>query len=53
MFIILDYIFDADHPWMVCIGVPYGTHLWQVADSAEQNSTFKKKLAQKKVKLLE
>jgi hypothetical protein len=24
----LKYINDDNHPWMVCIGVPYGTHLW-------------------------
>ena len=25
---------------MVCIGVPYGTSLWQVADLKEQNGSF-------------
>jgi hypothetical protein len=24
----LDYIFDSTHQWYVCIGVPYGTHIW-------------------------
>ena len=28
---------NTDHPWMVCQGVPYGTSLWQVADSSKQN----------------
>ena len=37
----LRYITDKDHEWMVCIGVPYGTHLWQVADSSQQNGRFK------------
>lgn len=37
----LDYIFDKSHEWSVCIGVPYGTHLWQVADSSELNGCFK------------
>jgi hypothetical protein len=37
----LKYIADPQHPWSVCFGVPYGTHLWQVADSSEQNGTFK------------
>ena len=33
----LRYISNESHPWVVCIGVPYGTHLWQVADSEELN----------------
>jgi hypothetical protein len=24
-----------------CIKLPYGTHLWQVGDSSEQNGSFK------------
>ena len=35
------YINDQGHPWKVCFGVPYGTSLWQVADSSEQNGCFK------------
>jgi hypothetical protein len=27
----LKYINHVDHLWTVCLGVPYGTHLWQVA----------------------
>lgn len=41
----LEYITNQDHPWMVCIGVPYGTHIWQVHDSSELNGTFKIKLS--------
>ena len=37
----LKYITGNDHKWKVCIGVPYGTHLWQVADSPEMNGAFK------------
>ena len=37
----LQYVTSPDHPWMVCQGVPYGTSLWQVADSSEQNGAFK------------
>ena len=37
----LRYVTDSNHPWMVCQGVPYGTSLWQVADSSEQNGSFK------------
>ena len=36
----LDYILDKNHEWNVCIGVPYGTHLWQVGDSEAQNGSF-------------
>jgi hypothetical protein len=27
--------------WCCCIGLPYGTHLWQVGDSPAQNGSFK------------
>jgi hypothetical protein len=37
----LDFINDPNHPWVVCLGVPYGTHLWQVADATELNGCFK------------
>jgi len=37
----LSYINDEKHKWIVCIGVPNGTSLWQVGDSAEQNGCFK------------
>ena len=33
----LEYVNNALHLWCACIGVPYGTDLWQVEDSAEQN----------------
>ena len=36
----LQYISDPDHEWCVVIGVPYGTALWQVRDSAEQNGSL-------------
>jgi hypothetical protein len=48
----LDYINDPLHPWSVCIGVPYGTSLWQVGDSTEQNGNFKVRLNQKKEMVL-
>ena len=31
----LEYITNTNHPWMVCIGIPYGTSLCQVADLKE------------------
>ena len=44
----LEYINSEEHPWTVCIGVPYGTHIWQVADSSQQNGIFKLLLAKAK-----
>jgi hypothetical protein len=40
----LKYITDDAHRWKVCIGVPYGMHIWQPQDSTEFNGTFKMKL---------
>ena len=37
----LEYINHPDHRWNVCLGVPYGTAIWQVADSSQQNGKFK------------
>ena len=36
----LSYINDDEHLWSVCFGVLYGTALWQVGDSAQQNGAF-------------
>ena len=41
----LDYICDNQHKCQVCIGVPYGTYLWQMGDSKEQNGSSKIALA--------
>ena len=55
----LAYVNDAEHQWVACIGVPYGTALWQVGDSTKQNgcykmavSSCKKQLMQKRQKLM-
>ncbi len=37
----LDYITAEDTKWTDCIGVPYGTYVWQVGDSSKQNGAFK------------
>jgi hypothetical protein len=37
----LDYVHSDPNRWEVCIGVPYGTHLWQVADSPQLNGAYK------------
>jgi hypothetical protein len=48
----LHYINDPDHEWIVCIGVPYGTSYWQVADSSEQNGSYKMALSTEKKELV-
>jgi hypothetical protein len=37
----LEYTLESNRPWTCCIGMPYGTSMWQVGDSTEQNGTFK------------
>jgi len=49
----LDYVNSADTKWTVCIGVPYGTNLWQVGDSTQQNGAYKSRLTLEKQLLLE
>jgi hypothetical protein len=49
----LKYINDKSHPWTVCLGVPYGTHIWQVGDAPELNGCFKTALYRSKREYLE
>jgi hypothetical protein len=49
----LPYVNNPDHRWFVCIGVPYGTALWQVGDSMEQNGSFKMSMNRMKEFLLQ
>jgi hypothetical protein len=49
----LDYINTDATKWTVCIGVPYGTNLWQVGDSAQQNGAYKSRLSLEKHLLVE
>jgi hypothetical protein len=44
----LEYINNDNCKWHVNIGVPYGTHIWQVADSSQVNGLFKIKVAETK-----
>ena len=48
----LKYVIDPNHEWVVVIGVPYGTALWQVGDSSEQNGAYNISLAKGKEILL-
>jgi hypothetical protein len=48
----LQYIYGVSHEWVVCIGVPYGTSYWQVADSSEQNGSYKMALSAAKKELV-
>ena len=49
----LKYINDPKTKWNVTIGVPYGTALWQVGDSSEQNGSFKMDLTKQKKQLFQ
>ncbi len=49
----LDYINNPSSKWTVCIGMPYGTNLWQVGDSSQQNGAYKMCLTVEKHNLLE
>ncbi len=48
----LQYINNPKDYWVVCIGVPYGTALWQVGDSKEQNGSFNIAMTKAKDELL-
>jgi hypothetical protein len=37
----LIYINEPKTKWVVVLGLPYGTHVWQVGDAIEQNGAFK------------
>jgi hypothetical protein len=47
----VEYI-HGDDGWTVCIGIPYGTSLWQVGDSKQQNGQYKDKSKEGKERLL-
>ena len=44
----LEYICEPKHEWALCIGVPYGTALWHVGDSPEQNGAMNMASVEKK-----
>ena len=50
---LLRYVNTYPHRWNVCIGVPYGTALWQVGDSSKQNGTFNINLTDVKCTMLQ
>jgi hypothetical protein len=47
----VEYI-HGDKEWTVCIGVPYGTSLWQVGDSKQQNCQYKDKSKEGKERIV-
>ena len=49
----LQYINTPEDHYVTCIGVPYGTALWQVGDSSEQNGSFNMAMTAEKRKLLQ
>jgi hypothetical protein len=48
----LGYINDESHLWKSCIGLPNGTHSWQVGDSEEQNGSYKVETTREKAELV-
>ena len=48
----LKYINDDAHCWTFCIGLPNGTHKWQVGDSKEQNGSYKMEWTREKMLLV-
>ena len=48
----LQYIMNPLYEWVVCIGVPYETALWQVSDASEQNGAYKIALVRAKENLI-
>jgi hypothetical protein len=49
----LQYINDPSHKWYSCFGVPYATHIWQVADASSLNGAYKIELVKAKRQYLE
>ena len=44
----VEYTVETNPTWKPIFGVPYGTHIWQVGDSSEQNGTYKMQLKREK-----
>ena len=51
--LLLRYVLNKVHEWVVCIGVPYRTSLWKGIDSSDQNRTFNMVLSVGKQVLVE
>jgi hypothetical protein len=49
----LEYTLESNRPWTCCIGVPYGTSMWQVGDSTEQSGHSKSKVRRRRQTQLE
>jgi len=49
----LQYVNEPSHKWYCCFGVPYATHIWQVADASSLNGSYKIELAKAKRKYIE
>ena len=48
----MNYINDGAYPWVVYIGVPYRTALWQVDDSSKQKGSYTMALGEYKEELI-
>ena len=49
----LSYINNPKDHWVISFGIPYGTALWQIGDSEEQNDSFKIALKSENDEVLE
>ncbi len=49
----LQYVNDPRHKWYCCFGVPYATHVWQVADASSLNGSYKIELTKAKRRYIE
>jgi hypothetical protein len=49
----LQYICEPSHKWYSFFGVPYATHVWQVADASSLNGSYKIELVKAKRQYLE
>ena len=48
----LRHINSTSNRWVFCIGLPNGTHKWQVGDSQEQNGSYKVEWYREKTKVV-
>ncbi len=48
----LRYVNTPEDHWISCKGIPYGTALWYVGDSKEQNDSFNMAMTKAKQDLL-
>jgi hypothetical protein len=48
----LQYINDPSHKWYSCFGVPYATHIWQVAKASSLMAHIKSSILEQSIGML-